>query len=482
MTEVISPSSRSPQDDVDNELLSSSGYTTTVDDALEKAGYGKFQHLLMVLCGMCWAADGCEAVLLSFLIPTIQDKWNLADGVAGTLGATGFLGVFIGAQIWGVISDKYGRRVGYLACSLFTAVFGLISAFAQNMGQLIFLRLMVGVGLGGAPTAFTLFAEYVPASKRGKALVYNQAFWTAGLIVEVFVAWVSLNYSWRLFVALSSIPMWIIAGFFPILPESPRYYAVKGKLDLAEQALNKVALKNGVVIDPPVKLDASSSNSESLVEEGFSINHLKMLLKPGLKRLTLGIWALWFADAFVYYGIAFLIPRFFIGQNESTLNDSYVSILFSTMAEFPSIPIALFGMERFGRKKMLMFCFLMTGAFLPLAAILRSSYGWATVMLVIVRMHIATAYLVSYIYTTESYPTIMRATGLGVSSSIARVGGIVTSFVCNDLSIPAATFFVAFCSGITIITSWTLPKETTDAALDENPGKELEKAKSLEIR
>lgn len=101
-------------------------------------------------------------------------------------------------------SDRYGRRKGYLATAVFTAVFGLLSAASPNVWFLIVMRLFVGfgdmiirypsalpspstlslifilmvclaVGLGGAPVAFSLFAEFVPTAQRGQVLVLLQA-------------------------------------------------------------------------------------------------------------------------------------------------------------------------------------------------------------------------------------------------------------------------------------------------------------------
>jgi len=53
---------------------------------------------------------------------------------------------------------------------------------------LVILRGLMGVGLGGAPVAFALFLELVPATRRGVLMVTLQGFWTIGSMLEVTYA------------------------------------------------------------------------------------------------------------------------------------------------------------------------------------------------------------------------------------------------------------------------------------------------------
>ena len=99
---------------------------------------------------------------------------NLSSSCTGLVGAVIFVGMFGGCYCWGILSDKYGRRLGYMATVLFTGVFGFLSAFSQTLWVLLVLRFIVGFGLGGAPVSYSLFAEYVPSSSRGLALMVNQ--------------------------------------------------------------------------------------------------------------------------------------------------------------------------------------------------------------------------------------------------------------------------------------------------------------------
>jgi MFS family permease len=72
---------------------------------------------------------------------------------------------------------------------------------------LLLIRFMVGIGLGGVPVAFALFAEFCPVRGRGGWLIALQAFWTFGSMAEAAIAWGVLTAAgWRVLLALSAAP------------------------------------------------------------------------------------------------------------------------------------------------------------------------------------------------------------------------------------------------------------------------------------
>ncbi len=72
---------------------------------------------------------------------------------------------------------------------------------------LLAVRFMVGIGLGGVPVAFALFAEFCPIRGRGGWLIALQAFWTFGSMAEAAIAWaVLVPLGWRTLLALSAAP------------------------------------------------------------------------------------------------------------------------------------------------------------------------------------------------------------------------------------------------------------------------------------
>jgi MFS family permease len=84
--------------------------TYTVDEALIKLGFGKFQVFVLFYAGMGWIGEAMEMMLLSFVGPAVQSQWNLSAQKESMITSVVFVGMLIGAYSWGIVSDTYGRR------------------------------------------------------------------------------------------------------------------------------------------------------------------------------------------------------------------------------------------------------------------------------------------------------------------------------------------------------------------------------------
>jgi len=164
--------------------------TYTVDDALISSGFGKFQMLILSYAGIGLIAEAMEMMLLSFVGPSVQLEWNLTAHQESLITSVVFVGMLIGAYSWGVVSDNYGRRKGFLFTAIMTSGAGFLSSFSPNYACLMALRFLVGIGLGGGPVLSSWFLEFVPAPSRGTWMVLFSTFWTVGTIFEASLAWV----------------------------------------------------------------------------------------------------------------------------------------------------------------------------------------------------------------------------------------------------------------------------------------------------
>lgn len=86
----------------------------TVDQAVEYLGYGRFQYFLLIIVGVTQMAHSMEVMILSFLMPEVKSYWNISMWQVSLIGSSVFLGKLIGSLVWGNLSDKIGRRLGWL--------------------------------------------------------------------------------------------------------------------------------------------------------------------------------------------------------------------------------------------------------------------------------------------------------------------------------------------------------------------------------
>ena len=403
----------------------------SLDDAIDRVGFGRFQRKLLAVCGVTWAADAAEVFLISFALPGFMAEFDLTKGQAGLVVSSTFLGMLVGAWFWGTISDRIGRRTGFQITILIFAVFGLASAFAPNAIWLAVLRAMCGFGLGGAlPLDFSLFAEFLPRRNRGRWLVILESFWGVGTLVAAGLAWILVpTLGWR----------WLLAA---------------GREEEARAVLNRVAAANGSApIEGPLAAPPKAPRTGPLD-----------LLRPRLRRLTLTNWSAWLLIAFAYYGILVWMPSVFREEYEY---NAYAYTFFLVAMQMPGYFSAAWLVERWGRKPTL-------AGYLAASALF--TFLWATVDsvgLVLLSAGLMSffglgAWATLYTYTPETYPTTLRTTGMGSASGWARVGAFAAPYaggVLLDISLGTALGVFAASFGLAALVAALFAVETKDRDL-----------------
>ena len=86
--------------------------SVSVDDLVDKLGWGAYQNRLMFQCGVFWSADAVEVMVMSIALHSIKEQWLLSDYEASFIPLVTFAGLLFGAPCWGIISDRRGRRFG----------------------------------------------------------------------------------------------------------------------------------------------------------------------------------------------------------------------------------------------------------------------------------------------------------------------------------------------------------------------------------
>ncbi|KAK1417070.1 hypothetical protein QVD17_26192 [Tagetes erecta] len=359
--------------------------------------------------------------------------------------------MLVGAYSWGVVSDTYGRKKGFLGSALVTSIAGLLSSFAPNYISLLILRGVVGVGIGCGHVFTSWFLEFVPVANRGAWMIVFSTFWTVGTIVEASLAWwIVPTYGWRWLLGVSAIPSLVALMSYGLVPESPRYLCAQGKLSEARRILEKGATLNQKEL--PVGLLVSDhittlTNDNESLENAPLLSSTKsetrspslfMLLSPKLIKTTLLLWFLYFANTFSYYGIILLTSQLSIGQSEcdsptlhsETINDSslYVNVFITSLAELPGLGLAFFILDRVGRK-ISMEIMLVAGFFLLLPLVVHQNEVMTTGFLFGARMFISASFIIVCIYAPEVYPTSLRTTGVGIATAIGRIGGMVCPLI-----------------------------------------------------
>lgn len=208
-----------------------------VDAVLRYLGFGYMQWGLFFITGAVWSADAISVMIISFLGPAVRCEWGVSPEGESLLGVGLFGGMLLFSPLWGALADAYGRRPVLLASAVITGAGGLAAAAAHDYWGLLAARVVVGAGLGAAPSSFTLFMEWVPPELRNIWMVLFSVWWTAGTVAEALLAQGLLNsHGWRAMLLASCAPQVLVVALYPCMPESPQLL-----LEHAE-ALERLAL------------------------------------------------------------------------------------------------------------------------------------------------------------------------------------------------------------------------------------------------
>jgi MFS family permease len=480
------------------------------DVALDEIGYGLYQRRLLWLTACTQLADAMELMVISFLsLKSVwcRTAWHGDTGAIDSISTAVFSGMLVGAFTTGRISDIFGRRAGVIVTTALAGVGGLVCSFSQEIWQLLVLRFLVGMGVGGSPAALALFTEFLPQERRGTQLILFLLFFSIGTVLESLIAWATLSSSWgwRGMLVVSAIPSLVLLCATPWLPESPRYLLVRGKHTQVKQLLQEVARVNGTSISPETlaALDAEQRSSEgSAGESGGGVqedrgNHgLRQLMSSELRLSTLLLCALFFLMAYVYYGLVLLTPTLITLSGNSTgsadgckppTNLDYLGSVVVSAGELPGLAIAAFLLERVGRRSTICrysasytvlhthyticSCFVATGLLMLVLIVAQSMYKWLAVFTLFLARASSLAFNQSlWVYTVEIYPTALRVTGLGVTTCFARLGGISTSQSLAPLfEVSQSGTLGVCCAGcfLAALLTMGLPRDTLHSPLSD---------------
>mmetsp|Transcript_10451 Transcript_10451/g.15705 ORF Transcript_10451/g.15705 Transcript_10451/m.15705 type:complete len:491 (+) Transcript_10451:28-1500(+) len=454
----------------------------TVDKAIYEIGCGKYQYHLFIITGTIWAADAMEMMLLAFLLPELQKTWHLSGAQSSLIGVSVFIGMLLGATTLAVLSDKFGRKKIVFVGTLCTAIFGVLSGIAPNLGWMVFFRSAVGFFMTAGCVAYTLFAEFVPTENdpmpsanpshsplrrprqgimtRGKLLIFQGIFWSAGALFSVLLAWVTLKYlNWRWYLILSSLPLWIASVAVWFMQESPHYLVVSEQHDAAMNLLQYIADYNGEQLPTHWRLKHTPIESRGRLCDLFQRQY---------RDVTVKLYVIYSCCVFSYYGLSFLSVRYFDMLDElyHLQRELFLEMTITTFAEVPALLLGMALIDRLGRRGVMnvaFMCFAVSCYLLVLHS-LQHTRVIGIALVFIARMWINLAFIGLGIYFVEFYPTYIRATALGFAISLGRFAGILTTFIAESLSITLGLYLYG-CIGLVAFIASVLIKTDTKKKL-----------------
>ncbi|KAF8637758.1 hypothetical protein AX17_002600 [Amanita inopinata Kibby_2008] len=437
----------------------------------EDIGFGRYQIQLFLLSGLGWLADNLWLQTVAIALPQVQQELNPSRVEFATLAL--YVGLILGATLWGVLADLIGRRMSFNITLFLAGVFGIAAGGANNFVTFAALVACMAFGIGGnLPVDGALFLEHIPQSHQW-TLTLLSVWWSVGQLIASLVAWPfianyscdpdlpqgqcpkSQNMGWRYtFFTLGGLTfiMFLLRYAVFDLQESSKYLIAKGRDQEAIEVLEHLARRNGKKISLTLEQLRAADSSEMVTHKSywqllkgsvshFSLSHIKPLFR-GRKlfintTITILLWGLIGLAYPLFNSFLTLYLKERVPKGSSSINVTYRNYTIISVLGVPGSLIACVVVDWTrsggkwslgGRKLVMAVSTALTGIFLFLFTTSKSQAAVLGYSCVTALTENA-MYGVLYAYTPEVFPAPHRGTGDAIASSFNRVTGILAPVI-----------------------------------------------------
>ncbi len=375
-----------------------------------------YQCLVFGICFLTILIDGFDTQAAAFAGPLLKDAIGGGSQMLGLIFGAGLLGGLVGGLLLGPLGDRVGRRPLILTALLIIALGSFATGFTHNGYQIAVFRFLTGLGLGGAvPSVIALSAEYSSARWRSTvvAIVFN-GFPLGAVLGSVLAAYVLPLWGWRVLFEIGGVIPTLIFGVAALcLPESLQYLArsrQSGRLNVLMHRLGDSA--EALMRDE--KCHRASANRGSVAR----------LFSGGFARVTVLVWIICFLSLLSVYFIVSWLPTI-AAEAGLPLRTAVLAIAAINIG-------SVLGNVALARVADRRSPYLPTGISYVVGAIFIALIGIATTssflmlgMCFAAGVFCVGAQLSVTAIIARLYPTELRATGIGWSFGVGRLGGII---------------------------------------------------------
>ncbi len=279
------------------------GHTINITRLVDEQRIGLFGLGIIFLSFLVMFSDGYALASAAYAAPSIVREWHLNRAVMGPVFSASLFGMLFGAPSFGYLGDRYGRKGAILAGCLLYGISSLAIVESHTLPQLIALRFISGIGLGGLPpNTIALNAEFAPKGARATMIVFMFMGITFGGILPGAVTAYLPQYGWRgLFFIGGAYSIGVALAAFFFLPESIKFLVLRDARDQVARLAKR--LSPGISIPPDARF---------LIEEkphtGFSI---RLIFSDGRAWMTPLLWVVFFSNLMANFFLNSWMPTLF---------------------------------------------------------------------------------------------------------------------------------------------------------------------------
>ncbi|MGB1990256.1 MAG: MFS transporter [Cycloclasticus pugetii] len=393
---------------------------------IEENPLGKFQQLVMLFCALIIIFDGFDVLAIAFAAPDLSKALEIANSDLGYVFAAGLFGMMLGALILGPVGDKYGRRNAVISSVCMFGLCTLLTGFIETYNELVLLRFLTGLGLGGAlPNAMALMTEYVSTRYRNIAIaVIFLGMPIGGISGGIIASEIIPAYGWAsLFYVGGVLPLLLVPVLILYLPESPRFLVEHDNDN--DKLLCKIAQK----IESRREVPSNSVFYHHPVEKHFPV---KALFMERRQADTLLIWVVFFFNLLVAYFLYSWIPTLLVEAGYQLSEATKTVIVLNIGGAISPFILAKF-ISYWGSKRVLVVCFVLAGFSMMAVGQFGSAINMVMILSFFAGFFVVGGQVSLNALSSYMYPTHIRSTGVGWALGIGRIGSIVGPLLAGAL-------------------------------------------------
>ena len=403
-----------------------------VSDIVDDSKLGPFQAGIFVLCFVCLIMDGFDVQSIGYVAPEIIREWHIPSSLLGPVFSAAPFGVLIGSLLFSILADKIGRRPVLIGLTLYFSVATLLTARASSVNQLLAIRLIAGIGLGGImPNAVAMAAEYSPRRMRETMIMVVSNGFTAGAAVGGFIsAWLIPAFGWRsVFYFGGAVPLVIAVLMLFLLPESLQFMVMTGRAvrGRSRDNLGKWMRR----INPGTEVTAAT---RYVVEEEIKRTGVPVvnLFRDGRALGTALLWIVNFMNLINLFFLSSWLPTV---VRDAGYSASTAVLVGTTLQVGGTIGAIVLGWYARKLSLILLLTTSFAVAFVSIAAI--GQPGLLLTLLYVVVFAAGWGVVGGQAgvnaLASSHYPTDLRATGVGWGLGIGRIGAIVGPLIAGEM-------------------------------------------------
>ncbi len=376
-----------------------------------------YQQMVITLCTLIMIADGFNAQAISYAAPLIAKEWGLSQATLGPIFSSGLVGLMVGYLILPPLSDRFGHRRLIILGTAFFGVFTWLTVYAHGLTELVALRVLAGIGLGGvAPSAIAMTCDFSPRRLRATFVLIIYCGFSLGFVIAgLLAAKLTPGFGWRsLFHVGGLVPLALAALLVPLLPESLDHLVSR------KSSGEKVA---GILrrIDRTLSLSAATLFTTAERETG-NVVHLLFQQQRGLATALL--WLVFFINLAEFYTLQSWLPTVLRGLNYS-MDQVALTTSLTTIGGILIVFVVGPSMDRLGAYTTVGVLYLAGAAVVALTGmVLTMPVGVVMVATFLTGVCISGGQKSAIALAAIHYPAAIRSTGVGWALGMGRLGGI----------------------------------------------------------